>query len=61
MKKVFNKDGDSTLRFGANSKVQIIKWLDGIDYNYAIKYAKKVKDPVFGKALEFPCEIIFNF
>ena len=56
MKKVFNKDGDLKIRFGANSKDQIKKWLDGVDYFYAIKYAKKINnDPVFGISLEFPC------
>lgn len=60
MEKVFNKDGVLKVRFGADRKDQIKKWLDGVDYFYAIKYAKKVNDPVFGTALEFPCIMIGN-
>lgn len=58
MKKVFKEDGDLLLRFAANAKDQIVKWLDGVDYDYAVQYAKEVDCPVFGKALEFPCVVI---
>jgi len=58
MKKIFNKDGDLVIRFAADAKEQIIKWLNGVDYNFAVKFAKEVDCPVFGKSLEFPCTII---
>ena len=58
MKKVFNEKGDLVVRFASDSKDQIVKWLDGVDYDYAIKFAKEVDCPVFVKALEFPCIFI---
>ena len=58
MKKVFKEDGDLIIRFNSKAKDQIIKWLDGIDYDYAIKFAKEVDCPVFKKGLDFPCIIV---
>ena len=57
MKKVFKNDGDLILRFAKDAKEQIVKWLDGVDYDYAVQYAKEVDCPVFGKALDFPCVV----
>jgi len=36
MKKVFKNDGDLILRFAKDAKEQIVKWLDGVDYDYAV-------------------------
>jgi hypothetical protein len=58
MKKVFSENGTEALRFKKDAKDQIVKWLGDIDYNYAIKFAKEVDCPVFGKAVEFPCVVI---
>ena len=55
MKKVFNEKGDLTVRFASDSKEQITEWLNGVEYDYAMKFAKEVDDPIFGKALAFPC------
>ena len=60
MKKVFNENGDLIIRFGKDAKEQITKWLNGVDYDFAIKFAKEVDCPVFGKALDFPCVVVFN-
>jgi hypothetical protein len=57
MKKVFNEKGKLVVRFASDSKDQITNWLDGVEYDYAIKFAKEVDDPVFGKALCFPCVV----
>ena len=54
MKKVFNIYGAYELRFAKESKEQIITWLDGVDYDFALEFAKEVDCPVFGKALDFP-------
>jgi hypothetical protein len=54
MKKVFNEKGKLVVRFASDAKEQITEWLDDIDYDYAVKFAKEVDDPVFGKALAFP-------
>ena len=58
MKKVFNEKGDLVVRFAANAKEQITKWLDGVDYDFAIKFAKEVDCPIFGKALDFQCVVV---
>ena len=55
MKKVFDENGDLIVRFAKNATKQIKKWLGNVDYNHAIKFAKEVDCPVFGKALDFPC------
>jgi hypothetical protein len=55
MKKVFKNDGDLILRFAKDDKELIVKWLDGVSYDYAVQYANEVDCPVFGKALDFPC------
>ena len=55
MKKIFNEKGDLTVRFASDSKEQIIEWLNGVEYDYAVTFAKEVDDPIFGKALAFPC------
>lgn len=57
MKKVFSENGELKLRFAHDAKEQIVKWLNGVDYDYAVQYAKEVDCPVFIKALEFPCTI----
>ncbi len=57
MKKVFDKDGTLRIRFASNSKEQIKTWLGDTNYDEAIKHSTEVSDPVFGKALEFPCKI----
>lgn len=57
-RKIFDKDGKYTLRFGKDDITNIMKWLDGEDFNDAVKYAKKLNcDPVFGEVYEFPCSI----
>jgi len=56
-RKVFKQDGKVTLRFAKDSKEQIMGWLNGIDYDYAVKFAREVDCPVFGKALDFPCVV----
>ena len=58
MRKVFDKDGDFILHFASDAKEQITKWLDGVDYDYAVQYAKIVEDSVFGEALCFPCTVV---
>ena len=58
MKKVFNQNGDLVVRFASDEKEQIIKWLDGVDYDFAVKFAKEVDCPIFGKALDFPSVIV---
>jgi len=58
MKKVFNENGDLVVRFAADAKEQITNWLNGIDYNFAVSFAKEVDCPVFGKALDFPCVVL---
>ena len=58
MKKVFNENGDLVVRFAADAKEQITKWLNGVEYDFAIKFSKKVDCPVFGKALDFPCLVV---
>lgn len=55
MKKIFDENGDFELQFPADSIDQIKEWLSPIEYSYAIKFAKEVDCPVFGKALQFPC------
>jgi len=56
MKKVFNENGDFVIRFAADAKEQIQKWLgENCPYDFAVQFAKEVDCPVFGKALEFPC------
>ena len=58
MKKVFNRDGEYVVRFAADAKEQIQKWLgENCPYDFAVKFAKMVDCPVFGKALEFPCVV----
>ena len=52
--KVFNQDGDLVVRFAIDAKEQITKWLDCVDYDFAIKFAKEVDCPVFGKSFDFP-------
>ena len=58
MKKVFNQNGDLVVRFASVEKEQITKWLDGVDYDFAVKFAKEVDCPIFGKALDFPSVIV---
>ena len=58
MEKVFKEDGDLLLRFATDAKEQIVKWLNGVDYDYAAQYAKEVDCPVFSKAFEFPCVVV---
>lgn len=58
MKKVFNQNGDLVVRFASDEKEQITKWLDGVDYDFAVKFAKEVDCPIFGKALDFPSVIV---
>jgi len=60
MKKIFNEKGDLIVRFAIDAKDQITKWLNDVDYNYAMKFAKEVDCPVFGKALDFPCVIEYK-
>lgn len=55
MKKVFDEKGDLRIRFSADAKKQIEEWLFPIEYLYAIKFAEEVDDPIFDKAIEFPC------
>lgn len=55
MKKVFNEEGDLSVRFASDAKEQITEWLDYVEYDYAVKFATEVDDPIFGKALSFPC------
>lgn len=57
MKKIFDENGDFELQFAAESTDQIKEWLSPVEYSYAIKFAKEVDCPVFGKALQFPCRI----
>lgn len=63
MKKIFNKDGQLRLRFSEDAKEQICDWLNrnGTKYDNAIRYAVKVKCPVFGNAVEFPCIVLDQF
>lgn len=58
MKKVFDKEGDTILRFAKDSKEQIEEWLDGWNYDSALESATEVSCPIFGEALDFPCTII---
>ena len=58
MKKVFDVNGNLIVRFASDAKEQITEWLNGVDYDYAVKYATVVKDIVFDEALEFPCSAI---
>jgi len=58
MKKVFNKKGDLVVRFASDAKEQITEWLDGVDYSFAVKFAKEVDCPIFGKALDFPSVVV---
>ena len=58
MKKIFNEKGNLVIRFAADANEQITKWLDGVDYDFAVKFAKEVDCPVFGKALDFPCVVV---
>ncbi|MFO7968827.1 MAG: hypothetical protein R6U15_01800 [Candidatus Izemoplasmatales bacterium] len=59
MKKVFNKDGEYVVRFAADAKNQIHEWLgENCPYEFAVKFAKEVDCPVFGKALDFPSEVV---
>lgn len=60
MKKVFNENGDLIVRFAFDAKEQITKWLDGVDYDYAVSHAKEVDCSVFGKSLDFPCVSVQN-
>lgn len=59
MKKVFNRDGEYVVRFASDAKEQIEKWLgENCPYDFAVKFAKEVDCPVFGKALDFPCVVV---
>lgn len=57
MKKIFDENGNFKLHFAVESTDQIKEWLQPVEYSYAIKFAKEVNCPVFGKALQFPCKI----
>jgi hypothetical protein len=60
MFKVFDPEGEFTLRFKKGRKEQIEEFLSRNDtpYEEAMKYAKEVNCPVFGEALDFPCTVI---
>lgn len=62
MKKIFDTEGDLILRFAKTDTVGINKWLaeSGIELHpeRVYQFAKEVKCPVFGEALDFPCSVI---
>ena len=59
LKKVFDKDGDLTIRFGWQDSTGVKEWLRDTPTVDIIKYGKIIDDcPVFGMAVEFPCKMI---
>jgi len=64
MKKIFDVNGDLTVRFAKTDTEGINKWLaqSGIELHpeRVYEFAKEVNCPVFGIALDFPCSIIEN-
>lgn len=58
-KKVFDPSGKEKLTFAADDIEGIEKWLNGSDYEHALRYAiKNDNDPVFGESYTFPCKIV---
>ena len=62
MIKVFNKDGNLKLRFAENASEQIKEWLakNETTEKEAMNHMEKIKDPVFGNAVEFPCSVLLT-